>query len=243
MTDYSEYVVFVDESGDHSLTSIDPQFPVFSLSFCIVRKEDYAAQVVPAMQRLKFKYWGHDAVVLHEHEIRKSKGDFTWLLTDRQRREAFYEDLNTMMVDAPITIIASVIDKVKLTNKYATPRNPYDLAVHFCLERLLMFMSSKGEGGKRVHVIFECRGAAEDAELELTFRRIVSGQGNWGWVNRDFSVMEFEPIFARKSVNSTGLQLADLTARPIAINTLRPEQKNRAFDVILTKMGQIKVFP
>ena len=38
MTGFSNYIVFVDESGDHSLTSIDPQFPVFSLSFCIVRK-------------------------------------------------------------------------------------------------------------------------------------------------------------------------------------------------------------
>lgn len=243
MAKYSDYIVYVDESGDHSLTSIDPQFPVFALSFCVVRKDEYMAQVVPAVQALKFKYWGHDAVVLHEHEIRKSKGDFTWLLTDRARREAFYEDLNTVMVDAPITVIGSVIDKVKLTKKYAQPRNPYELAVHFCLERLLMFLMSEDQTGKRVHVVFECRGTAEDADLELTFRRIVDGANHWGWVQRDFSAMEFEPKFAKKSVNSTGLQLADLTARPIAINTLRPDQPNRAFDVILTKMGQIKVFP
>lgn len=243
MTEFSDYIVYVDESGDHSLTSIDADFPVFSLSFCVVKKSDYLTAVVPAVQALKFKYWGHDSVVLHEHEIRKSKGDFTFLLTDRALRERFYEDLNQVMVDAPITIIASVIDKVKLTAKYAQPRNPYELAVHFCLERLLMFLTGQGQSGRRVHVVFECRGASEDAELELTFRRIVSGDGNWGWITRDFSAMEFEPKFAKKSVNSTGLQLADLTARPIAIKTLRPTQANRAYDVILTKMGQIKEFP
>lgn len=243
MAEFSDYIVYVDESGDHSLTSIDADFPAFSLSFCVVKKSAYLTAVVPAVQALKFKYWGHDCVVLHEHEIRKSKGDFTFLLTDRTLREQFYEDLNQVMVDAPITIIASVIDKVKLTAKYTQPRNPYELAVHFCLERLLMFLLDKGETGKRVHVVFECRGASEDAELELTFRRIVGGASNWGWVTRDFSVMEFEPKFAKKSVNSTGLQLADLTARPIAIKTLRPTQPNRAFDVILTKMGQIKEFP
>ena len=67
------------------------------------------AQIVPAMQALKFRYWGHDAVILHEHEIRKSKGDFTWLLTDRGCRDAFYEDLNQIMVDAPISLIGSVL--------------------------------------------------------------------------------------------------------------------------------------
>ena len=105
MAEFSDYIVYVDESGDHSLTSIDPQFPVFALSFCVVRKDTYMAQIVPAVQALKFRYWGHDAVILHEHEIRKSKGDFTWLLTDRERRDAFYEDLNQIMVDAPISLI------------------------------------------------------------------------------------------------------------------------------------------
>ena len=94
LTKFSDYIAYVDESGDHSLTSIDADFPVFSLSFCVVKKDDYLAQVVPAMQALKFKYWGHDSIVLHEHEIRKSKGDFSFLLTDRTLREQFYDDLN-----------------------------------------------------------------------------------------------------------------------------------------------------
>ena len=124
MTGFSEYIVYVDESGDHSLTSIDKEFPVFSLSFCVVKKSDYLESVVPSVQALKFKYWGHDSVVLHEHDIRKSKGDFTFLLTDSTVREQFYEDLNQIMLDAPIKIIASVIDKVELRNKYAEPWNP-----------------------------------------------------------------------------------------------------------------------
>ncbi len=236
MADFSDYIVFVDESGDHSLTSIDPDFPVFALSFCVVKKADYIGAVVPAMQGLKFKYWGHDAVVLHEHEIRKTTGDFAFLRADKALREGFYEDLNTMMVDAPITIIASVIDKVRLKAKYPHPWSPYRIALHFCLERLLLFLTSMGQEGKLVHVIFECRGKAEDAELELAFRRIVDGSSTWGWTSRDFSPMGFTPRFARKSVNSTGLQLADLTARPIALKTIRPTQPNRAYDIILTKV-------
>jgi hypothetical protein len=240
---FSDYIVFVDESGDHSLTSIDPEFPVFALSFCVISKADYIAQVVPAVQNLKFKYWGHDAVILHEHEIRKTTGDFGFLRADRALREGFMADLSAMMAVAPITVIAAVIDKMKLTRKYADPWSPYQLALHFCLERLLLFLTSKGQAGSYVHVILECRGKVEDADLELTFRRIVNGSADWGWTTRDFSAMKIEPKFSKKSENSTGLQLADLTARPIALNTIRPGQPNRAFDIILTKMGNIKVFP
>lgn len=38
---HSDYLIFADESGDHGLSSIDEQFPVFALVFCLVRKQDY----------------------------------------------------------------------------------------------------------------------------------------------------------------------------------------------------------
>jgi len=49
---HSDYIVYVDESGDHSLTSIDPDYPVFVLSFCIFRKEVYASGVTPVIRQL-----------------------------------------------------------------------------------------------------------------------------------------------------------------------------------------------
>ncbi len=41
---------------------------------------------------------------------------------------------------------------------------------------------------------------------------------------------------ASKQSNSTGLQLADLVARPIGTHILRPEQPNRAWDRIVCRM-------
>lgn len=41
--------------------------------------------------------------------------------------------------------------------------------------------------------------------------------------------------FASKNHNSTGLQLADLIARPIGMKTLKPEQSNRAYEIIKEK--------
>lgn len=68
---YSDYTIFVDESGDHGLKTIDPNYPVFVLAFCIFRKNSYTNDVVPAVQKFKFHHFGHDVVILHSHEIRK----------------------------------------------------------------------------------------------------------------------------------------------------------------------------
>ncbi|KAI94742.1 3-deoxy-D-manno-octulosonic acid transferase, partial [Rhodomicrobium udaipurense JA643] len=107
---FSDYIVYADESGDHSLTSINPQNPVFVLAFCIFEKTAYRKQVVPAVQKLKFDFWGHDCVILHSHEIRKAHGDFNILL-NAETRIAFVECINQLMAPLPFTVISAVIDK------------------------------------------------------------------------------------------------------------------------------------
>ena len=86
---FSDYLIFADESGDHGLSTIDPQFPVFALVFCMVAKVDYLNRIVPAIQQLKLDFWGHDQTILHEHDIRKEKGPFGILRTNREMREIF----------------------------------------------------------------------------------------------------------------------------------------------------------
>lgn len=39
---YSKYVVYVDESGDHGMVNIDPNYPVFVLAFCVFHKRHYS---------------------------------------------------------------------------------------------------------------------------------------------------------------------------------------------------------
>lgn len=243
MPDFSDFIVYADESGDHGLVSIDPEYPVFALTFCVMRKVDYIGAVVPAMQSFKFSIWGHDAVILHEHEIRKSKGPFAILLTDRALRERFYVDLNGLIEAAPMTIFASVIDKERLRARYDNPWNPYEIALLFCMEQLYGMLRAENQHGKTVHVIFESRGKKEDAELELEFRRIAGNDGHWGYKRHDFGRFDFQPVFMSKGANASGLQLADLTARPIALSRLRPSQPNRAFDIIQPKLRRLKCFP
>lgn len=53
---HSDYIVFVDESGDHSLTSIDPAYPVFVLSFCVFTRDCYINKLTPALRQLKLVF-------------------------------------------------------------------------------------------------------------------------------------------------------------------------------------------
>ena len=102
-------------------------------------------------------------------------------------------------------------------------------------------LSAERQHGRTVHVIFESRGRKEDQELELEFRRIAANDSGSG--GRDFGLFDFQPVFVPKAANSVGLQLADLTARPIALSHLRPNQPNRAFEIVRPKLGGLAQLP
>jgi hypothetical protein len=222
---YSDYIIYVDESGDHSLTSIDASYPVFVLAFCIFNKSSYSQNAVTKLKAFKFKHFGHDMVILHENEIRKDKGAFK-SLKSRESKQAFIEELTTIIEEEEFTVIASVIKKDAL---YSHANSPYDLALKYCMERAYRFLQQRRQEEKITHIVVEQRGKKEDEELELEFRRINGGK------NYENIQMNFEMVMANKQSNSAGLQLADLIARPIGIKILRPEQDNRAFEIIKKK--------
>lgn len=240
---FSDYIVFADESGDHGMESIDPEFPLFSLVFCIFEKEVYRTEVEPALRALKFKWFGHDAVVLHEREIRKQLPPFDFLRRSAAAREEFFNDLTALMEGVRVQVYAAVIDKEKHRARYSDPWNPYQVAMHFLMEKLCSRLLTQRQKGTRVHVLFESRGKVEDQELELEFRRIAAGQAEWGWKRVPFRAMEFEPLLVAKAANLAGHQIADLIARPLALRALRPDQKNRAVDAIWQRVNDFKVFP
>ena len=240
---FSDFIIFADETGDHGLVSIDEQFPVFALAFCILRKDDYVDTIVPAMQRLKMAVWGHDQIIFHEHDIRKEKGPFGLLRTDPSLRAWLMDELSRLVAEAPMQLVVSIIDKKQLTQKYSNPYNPYEIAMLFCMERTLGYLLGQGQTGRRVTVAFESRGKREDAELELEFRRICDNQGNWGYKQTNFQEIAFEHLFVDKKSNTAGLQLADLVARPLALRYLRPAQPNRAAEIIQGKVLRCKRFP
>lgn len=242
--EFSDYIVFADESGDHNLQQINPEYPVFVLALCAFKKSDYVEIVVPRVQSFKLRWFGHDMAVLHEREIRKDMPPFVFLRSP-ERKSAFLSELGSIIADAPMHVFASVIRKASLLNRYSAPHNPYHLSLLFCMERLFTFLNLKGQVNRTTHAIFEQRGGRigggeEDRTLELEFRRIMAGQNTL----HPTPMSGMEVRIVPKTVNSIGLQLADLIARPIGLSILRPDQPNAAYEIIKRKVWiGIKVFP
>jgi len=65
---FSDFIVYVDESGDHGMQTLDPNYPMFVLAFCVFHKRHYCEKVIPALQKFKFNHMGHDLIGLHELE-------------------------------------------------------------------------------------------------------------------------------------------------------------------------------
>ncbi|MBU3699063.1 MAG: DUF3800 domain-containing protein [Candidatus Kapabacteria bacterium] len=225
---YSEYIVFVDESGDHGINNSDSSYSVFVLAFCVFRKDQYLSDVAPLLNDLKFRYFGHDCVVLHERDIRKRQGPFSSLYHNH-RIEEFIADLNSICSAVPMRVIAVVIDKLRLKESSFQHENLYHIAMSQGLNLIDKLIPATVD--TLTHIVFESRGKSEDAELELEFRR-VAAQPYFADRSRFYDV-----VIADKKNNSAGLQLADLIARPIGIRVMRPDQRNRAYEVIHGKFN------
>lgn len=95
---FGKFIIYVDESGDHGLKTIDKNYPLFVLAFCVFHKQHYSEHVVSTLEKFKFKYFGHDQVVLHENEIRKEKGIFN-IFKDKADKNKFINELTSIIDD------------------------------------------------------------------------------------------------------------------------------------------------
>ncbi len=223
---FSGYIIYANESGDPNPASVDPNYPVFVLNFCVFRKHDYTASVLPAVAAFKFEHFGHDAVVLHENEIHLKKPPFVFL-RDEQQRALFMAGLDWLIRQADFTIIAAALDKRGLEQ----PHDLYEIALRNCMERTYGFLENPGERKRTTHIIIEGRGSKEDRQLTEAFQRIRHGENSSGQTLPGLDI-----VFADKKANSAGLQIADLTARPIGRHFIDPKQSNRAWKSLESKL-------
>jgi hypothetical protein len=217
----SKYIVYVDESGDSSPTGVDPRYPVFVLAMCIFEINTYVEQIVPSVQRVKFDFFDHDLAILHESEIRKKVGFFR-LLNDRLVNDAFQSRLSRAMETADFKIASCSIDK----NNHGGIADLYFEAAVNCLDSVEKFMRLDDGAEFGATVVFESRGRALDRSLLSKLSQVFDS------TKSPFFDFRFVP----KVFSSTGLQLADLVARPIGLNFIRPEQPNRSFEIIKDKL-------
>lgn len=242
----SRFIAFFDECGDHSLTKIDKDFPLFLLCTVIVEREAYARQIIPALAEFKLRYFAHEGINLHSREIRKAEGPFS-ILQNANLRQTFLSELSALMAALPFTLFITAIHKNAYAARYGKEaRNPYDVALEYSFERILHFMEAQQEN--QLPVIAEARGQQEDDALRASFHKLMT-QGTYYNSAERFQRLICPISFRRKQDNISGIQVADLCAHPTARHLLKPDTSNQAFDVVKPhiyasgKINGLKVYP
>lgn len=244
-------IMFLDESGDHSLSKIDDQFPVFCLAGCIFDENEYQQNSKARIDAFKIRYFNNPEIILHSREIRKCEPPFNILLNATTKRD-FYKDLNNMLASLPYTILASVILKKKLKVRYSDPANPYALSLQFIMERFLYYLEENNDVG---YISVESRDPKSNTDLLNTFTDIInngSGSDIHHVSAKQFQSKIQKMIFVTKQQNENGHQIADLVAYPTAKYGLNSKKENLAFSVIEPRFRRmngkisgygLKIFP
>ncbi|KXJ97867.1 MAG: hypothetical protein UZ19_OD1000931 [Parcubacteria bacterium OLB19] len=67
-----KYYLFIDESGDHNLSKIDPTYPIFALGGLCISELTYE-KLNNEVDKIKEKYYGSTAIILHSSELKRPK--------------------------------------------------------------------------------------------------------------------------------------------------------------------------
>ena len=159
-------VLFLDESGDHNLSLIDPQYPIFVLGGVMVEHEYAEGALVEALNAFKMDMFGRQDLILHTADIARNRNGFE-RLKDAGFRHAFMVGLNALMSDLQYSVVACAIRKDAHLSRYGLAAvDPYLLSLDIVIERFCFEIGKAPSGGI---VIAERRGATLDRELELAW--------------------------------------------------------------------------
>lgn len=203
-------LLFLDESGDHSLDIIDWDYPVFVLGGVVIDRGYYRAEVEPRVQDLKKRYV-ETGVVLHTTDIIRARNGFE-ALVDPTIRTAFLEDLNALMKELDYTVIACAILKRPHKERYGSfAADPYHLSLEILLDRFVRIIGEVEHGGL---IFAEQRRPDLDRALQDEWNRLRQ-QGCSSATPEQVDGRIVDLSMKDKRSNLAGLELADLVVSPI----------------------------
>lgn len=237
-----KYYLFIDETGDHSLSNIDIRFPIFMIGAVLISEKEYFI-FQKKINNFKIKFFKTKEIILHSRDIRKINPPFE-ILFNLKVKEEFYKELNNIIIETDFVINPVAIMKKNHIEKYGKfAKNPYGLSLNFLMERAI-FDCENIINCSELEVIIEQRGRKEDAELLKVYQSVIANGTSF------VESYRFEKIFTgidfkNKMDNDEGLQLSDLISYPVARKILNPEKINTAYDIVEGKIRKKgwKIFP
>lgn len=224
-------VLFLDESGDHNLSVIDPQYPLFVLGGVIVEQDYAEGEMDREIRAFKREIFGNEQINLHTADITRNRSAFERMI-EAGFRENFYQKLNALMRRLQYQVVACVIRKDEHLRAYGVAAlDPYLLSLDVLVERFCLDIGDAAGGGI---IVAERRGPTLDHQLELAWLNL-KVQGTRFMQAKDIERRVLSLNLRDKAENIGGLQLADLVVTPIGRFVLGKTIKED-FEIVKSKL-------
>ncbi|MXY21977.1 MAG: DUF3800 domain-containing protein [Dehalococcoidia bacterium] len=165
-------VLFIDESSDHNLSVIDPQYPLFVLGGVIVDSEYAEGQLTEALDRFKSEMYGRSDIILHTADITHNRNGFEDM-KDGAFRSRFYSRLNELMRSLSYSVVACVIRKDDYLGRYSLAAlDPYMISLGVLVELFCFDVGNIRKGGT---IVAERRDRALDRGLQMAWSSLKVG--------------------------------------------------------------------
>lgn len=209
-------ILFLDESGDHHLTKIDPQYPIFVLGGIIVEQVYAEGELTSQLNAFKRHLFGTEDIILHTADIARNRNGFE-RLQDTAFRQRFYRELNDLMAALEYTVVACAIHKNEHLARYGVAAlDPYMLSLDILVERFCFEIGGVSKGGM---IVAEQRDPTLDQALRLAWLNLKL-QGTRYLQGKVIADRILDIVLRPKKENIAGLQLADLVLSPIGRHVL-----------------------
>ncbi len=207
-------ILFLDESGDHSLSKVDPQHPVFVLCGVLMDQAYHETKATPALNAFKQEFFGTTDIILHTLDFTRNQSGFEEM-KNHEFRARFFDGLRTLIQDMEFKIVACAIRKQEHLSKYGLNAiDPYILSLSVVIERFVFECGSSGGT-----TVAESRDQTLNNALELAFLDLkIRGTRYLSASKVTNRIHNF--AIRKKSENLAGLQIADVVATPIARHVL-----------------------
>jgi hypothetical protein len=227
------FYFFIDESGDHGLKKLNHEFPLFLLCGILVEQVHYF-KIKESFNSIKNQFWGNTSIIFHSRDIRKCEKEFVTLLNGNVKSQ-FYDELNRSMIQNEFIVFACAINKMEYVASFGElHKNIYEQALTAVFNQIFIYLLNN-HTETVINVIIEKRGKKEDRKLEEHFK-LLKNLGTEMFSAKHIANWNLSIQFRDKKENINGLQLADLTAYPIARFILNPDFPNLPFEILEKKI-------
>ena len=206
------YRIFIDEVGNHDMSSSDPCHQYLGLTGAMMRLSYEQGAFTAALETIKALIFHDTEIVFHRREMLDASPPFD-ALRDPELRRNLDALLLQLLAGATYRVFTTVIDKIEHRRRYTVWRfQPYHYCLTVMLERYVQFLVRMNLVGD---VMAESRGQKENRQLERAFHFLY----DHGTDHVSAKIFQ-ERLTSRdlklkaKTANVSGLQFADMIANP-----------------------------